>query len=210
MNKKNLILLYGRSNLNIVISLGTVALIVGSILIFNGILRILLPLVIFSLYILVSVMILLGKKGAKEILEEEEEDRLNKVEGVITRYRDMRDRIAFLRFGNEEVNKALEYFLLISGTYLNKCREIALYSPEANRKIEEVLEVCQIYLEEYDERLTEKRYGVKDKDHFTEYTARTVQAIRSAGDRIKERLETDLVGLTQKEKMEIIEEMNNE
>jgi hypothetical protein len=210
MNKKNLIFLYGRSNLNIILSLSTVVLIVCSILFFNGILRILMPLVIFSLYILVSIIILLGKKGAKEIISEEQEDRLNKVDRVITRYRDIRDRIAFLRIGDVEVSKALQYFLLVSGTYLNKCRELTLYSPAANQKISEVLEVCQIYLEEYDERLTEKRYGVKDTDNFKDYTARTVKAIKNAGECINEKLETDLAGLTQKEKMEIIEEMNNE
>ncbi|MBN1699607.1 MAG: hypothetical protein JW881_18955 [Spirochaetales bacterium] len=210
MNKKNLLLLYARSNLNIVLSLSTVVLIVVSISVFTGLLRIFMPLIIFFFYIFISFFILLGRRGAQEILSEADEDRRRHVGKVITRYREMRDRISFLRIGNEEIGKTLEYFLLVSGNYLNKCRELSTYSPQANAKIEEVLGVCQNYLEEYDQQLTGKRYGIEDNDNLDEYTAKTVDIIRKAGECIEENIEEELVGLTRKEKMEIIEEMNDE
>ncbi|MBN2536622.1 MAG: hypothetical protein JXB88_27310 [Spirochaetales bacterium] len=210
MNKSNPILYYGRSTLNIVLSLFTISLIIGSTLLFKGILKVIVPVGIFILYITATVIILFSKQGAKEILSEQEEDRVKKVNRVITRYREMRDRIAFLRIGDDEMRKAVEYFLLVSGNYFNKCRELLSYSPEANRKIEQVLEICQIYLEEYDDRLTEKRYGVKDKDHFDAYQQRTIKAIQDAADSIKKKMANDLSDLTREEKLEIIEEMNSD
>lgn len=210
MNKKNPILFYGRSTLNIVLSLLTIFLIIGSTLLFQGILKVIIPVGIFILYITTTIVILFSKKGAKEILNEQEEDRVKKMNKVITKYREMRDRIAFLRIGDDAVQNMVEYFLLVSGNYFNKCRELVSYSPEANRKIEQVMELCQIYLEEYDERLTEKRYGVKDKDHFDKYKQRTITAIQEAADCIKEKTENDLSDLTRQEKLEIIEEINSD
>lgn len=210
MNRKNLILFYGRSTLNIVLSLLTITLIIGSTLLFQGLLKVIVPVGIFIFYIVVTIVILFSKQGAKEILNEQEEDRVKKVNKVITQYREMRDRIAFLRIGDNEIQKAVEYFLLVSGNYFNKCRELVSYSPETNRTIEQVLEICQIYLEEYDERLTEKKYGVKDKDHFDKYKQRTITAIQNAADSIKTKIENDLSDLSRKEKLEIIEEMNSD
>jgi hypothetical protein len=185
-------------------------MIIGSTLLFQGLLKVVVPVGIFILYITTTFFILFSKRGAKEILNEQEEDRVKKISKVITRYREMRDRIAFLRVGDNEVRKAVEYFLLVSGNYFNKCRERVSYSPEANRKIEQVLELCQIYLEEYDERLTEKRYGVKDKDHFDSYKKRTITAIQDAADDIKKKIENDLSDLSREEKLEIIEEMDTD
>jgi hypothetical protein len=210
MNKKSPILLYGRSPLNIIISLTAIILIIGSTLFFKGIFKLIVSVIVFLIYIIATGIILFTRQGAKEIAGEMEEDRFKKVSQIITRYREMRDRIAFIRIGDAEIAKSLEYFLLISGNYLNKCRELNSYSPIANSKIEEVLEVCQIYLEEYDEQLIEKQYKVKDKDYFNQYKERAVKAIHDASDAIKEQMQKDFSGLTQKEKMEVIEEMNSE
>jgi hypothetical protein len=168
------------------------------------------PMGLFILYIVVTFIILSTKKGAKEIMNEQEEDRIKKINKIITRYREMRDRIAFLRIGDIDIRKAVEYFLLVSGNYFNKCREVVSYSPQVNRKIEEVLEICQIYLEEYDERLTESKYNVEDTDNFDSYKQRTITAIQNAADDIKKKIANDLSGLSREEKLEIIEEMNTD
>lgn len=210
MNKKSPILLYGRSTLNIILSLATVLLIVGSTLFSHGVCKVVLPLGFFLLYIGTTIGILLSKKGAKEILVEREEDRVQKVNKIITQYREMRDRISFLRIGDDDIRKAIEYFLLVSGNYFNKCRECISYSPEANRKVEEILELCQIYLEEYDELLTEEKYDANDKDQFNQYKERIIKAIREAAEVIKVKIKNDFSGLTREEKLEIIEQMNAE
>ncbi|MBN2444238.1 MAG: hypothetical protein JXJ04_22950 [Spirochaetales bacterium] len=210
MSKKNTILLYGRSTLNLIISIITVGLIASSMLLFKDAFRIIVPVVIFFSYLVITIKILSSKHGAKEILIEQEEDRINKVNKIITQYREMRDRIAFLRIGDEEVKKAINFFLLISGNYFNKCKELLTYSPEANRKIEEILELCQIYLEEYDEEITEIKFNMEDDDRVEQYKERTVKAIFDAAEIIKNKMKDDFSGITRSEKFEIIEEMNSE
>jgi len=210
MNKKNLILFYSRSTLNIILSVTTIILIAGSTLLLEGLFKALIPICLFILYIITTIIILTSRYGAKGILNEQEEDRVKKVKKIITQYREMRDRISFLRIGDEDLHKSIEYFLLVSGQYFNKCREVVSYSPEANRKIEEVLQVCQIYLEEYDERLIEKKYNVEDDENFMEYNERAINTIKDAAEIIKKKIKNDFSDLTSKEKFEIIEEMNKE
>jgi Ca2+/Na+ antiporter len=210
MMTKNTILLYGRSTLNIIISIVTVLLIVVATLFLHGFLKALVSLGIFLVYIVVTLVILLSKKGAREILEEYEENRGHTIDKVMTQYREIRDRIAFLRIGDKDISKALDYFLLVSGNYLNKCSELETYSPEANRNVEEVLEVCQLYLEEYDETLTEKHFNVEDTDPFTGYKERTIKAILQGAENIKMKMKKDFTTVTREEQLEIIEEMNKE
>jgi len=105
-----------------------------------------------------TVALFFSRRGAREIVAESDEGRRKMMQEKIRHFADVRERISVLRLGDERMAKAIEYFLLESGSYLQKCRELSLISPFANERIERVLEICQVYLGERDESATEKRY----------------------------------------------------
>lgn len=208
MAKKTRYLLYFRSNLNLAVAAAAAALVILAFLFAPpygpGVLA-----VAVSAYAVVTAFLLFSGKGAREIVGEEEEDRGKAVRAKTAHYAALRERLSVLRIGDEEVRKALEYFLLVSGEYLAACGELAGRSPAADAEIEKVLELCQIFLGEADESSTERRYEVKDGGEFQDYGRRTAAAIRESAAVVKKRTDTDLRGLTRGERMGIIEEMGD-
>lgn len=172
--------------------------------------QIFIPVSVLFTYLVVSVYFMSTKRGIKEIIKENEEDRIKETEEIIDEYDEMRNTVSYLRINDKDIKKAIEFFLLTSGKYLNKCRELKIYSPEANIKIEEVLKLCQIYLEELDETVTEEKYGIKENEDFSDYKKRIIDSIMGNSNIIKEKISMELSGLTRKEQMEIIEEMDND
>jgi hypothetical protein len=207
MKMKKLLHYYLRSKINIFLSLFFVAAAVTSGFFLQGLLRIVIPLGCVFTYIIASGLLLFSRRGAQEIVSVKDEDRLRRTEQTIARYENMRVRMSVLRVGDTDVRKAIEYFLLISGTYLEKCRELKSYSPAANHALEEALAVCQLYLEELDESSTEKRYAVHDKEDFTTYKQKTIKNIKALSQTIKEKMTQDLEGLSRQERFEVMEEL---
>jgi len=209
MKVKNPIILYFRSNLNISILVVSALFCILFYIILPDMLRIIVPASIIFLYLAVSIYFISTKSGVKEIIKENEEERLHKVEEIIKDYIDIRDTISYLRINDGDIRKVIEYFLLVSGNYLNKCKELNTYSPESNNQIQEALKICQIYLEELDETVTEEQYGIKDSEDFSDYKKRTINSITACSNTIKAKTQTELSGLTRSEQMEIIEEMDD-
>jgi hypothetical protein len=207
MKMKKLLHYYLRSKINIFLSLFFVAAAVTSGFFLQGLLRIVIPLGCVFTYIIASCLLLFSRRGAQEIVSVKDEDRLRRTEQTIARYENMRERMSVLRVGDTDVRKAIEYFLLISGTYLEKCRELKSYSPAANHALEEALAVCQLYLEELDESSTEKRYAVHDKEDFTTYKQKTIKNIKALSQTIKEKMTQDIEGLSRQERFEVMEEL---
>jgi hypothetical protein len=207
MKDKNLVFLYLKSNLNLVLMLVSAVLVFNILIFGRGLERLVLALGSVALYLVVSVILFFTKQGAKEIVNEQEKDRLIKVKEKILYYKQIRDRISFLRIGDEDVRSVIDFFLITIGNYLNKCSEVSSYSPQANRRIEEVLEVCQVYLEKLDQSSLDTRYKTENKE-FLDYKERTVNIVKDASSFIKEKMVGELIGLTQEEKVEIIEELN--
>jgi FlaA1/EpsC-like NDP-sugar epimerase len=209
MKKKDLLALYFKSTLNLVLLTGTVLSGIALYLLLNGWLKMILPLAVLFLYIAITVVLLLTRGGAGAILRTQHKAREEQYLALIAKYKQVRAQVSFLRIGSEPVNKAIQYFLQISGDYLHKCEELKTYSPEANHKMDEVYQVCQIFLEEKDESSTEKRYSIEDKNDFTDYETKTVETVTRAANLIKDKMNYELHELTRKEQMEIIEEMDN-
>lgn len=210
MDNKNPVKLYFKSTLNLALATATVLLAGAGFFFFAGFLKLILPLAVVVLYAVVTISILFSRRGATAILETSDKLRVEQLESQLEKYRKIREQISFLRIGSEPVNKAIQYLLQVSGDYLNKCAELKTYSPTANYKLEETLKMCQLFQEERDEASTEKRYQVEDKNDFTDYEARTATAITRAANIIKEQMNNELVELTRKEQMEIIDEMDKE
>jgi hypothetical protein len=209
MKEKSILIIYLKSNLNLVLMLVTLALLIITVIFGTGIERAYLSLGVLVLYAIVTTIIFFSKRGAKEIVGEQEKERIAKLKEKILYYKQMRDRISFLRIGDKDVKNTLDYFLVTVGNCLNKCSEVSSYSPEANRRIEEILDICQVYLEKLDQSSLDVRYKMEDKE-FADYKERTIASINDASNSIKNKITGELIGLTPEEKMEIIEEINKE
>jgi hypothetical protein len=208
MPPKNPFLLYLRSRLSAALALAGAALVSLSFLFLRG--RSLIPIFcIVIAYAVVTVILFFSRQGARAIVKEEEEDRQAKVRQKIAFMAELRERISVLRLGDESISRAIEYFLQESGSYLEKCRELASYSPLANERIQRVLEICQVFLGERDEEATGRRYGVPGSAdapnvETVEGFARDIQDCARV---IKERTVEDLLGGSGAERLEITKEL---
>jgi hypothetical protein len=209
MQRRNPIFIYLKTNLNLVLMLVSAVLVLNALIFGSGMTRVVLACGITLLYFVISAILFLSGRGAKEIVSEMEKERLTKVKEKIIHYKQLRDRISFLRIQDGEVRNATDYFLITIGNYLNKCSEVSSYSPQANARIEDVLETCQAYLERLDQASLEARYKTGEKE-FLDYKERTINIIKDASAFIKDRTATELDGLTQEEKVEIIEDVNKD
>lgn len=215
MPPKNPLLLYLRSRLSAVLASVTAALIVLSIVFLRD--RALAPaLILVAAYLGVTFAVFFSRRGAREIVQESEEDRLAGIRKKISSYEQLRERISVLRIGDEKVIKAIEYFLLESGAYLEKCRALSSYSPLANERIERVLEICQVYLGERDEESTERRYeepgnastpGGRSAEDPADVYARDIMECARV---IKERTVEDLLGVSDAQRLVIAKELEKD
>jgi hypothetical protein len=202
-------LLYLRSRLNIVIASVAAAAFLAFLLFFGPWGKIA-ALGVLAVYALATLLLFFSRRGASEVVAESEEDRLKMIGAKVDRYAAIRDRIAVLRIGEQSMREAVEYFLLVSGEYIQKCRELSSYSPEGNERIERALEICQVFLGELDESATGRRYGTIPQagDESAEsFAARSVQAMRECASVIKDRAVRDLEGLSGAERLAIMKEL---
>ncbi len=198
--------LYLRSRLNLGVSLAAAAAVLSAAVFFRRFLPVI-TLTIAAVYALATFLLFFSRGGARQIVEENEQDRMKKIRGKTEAIARVRDRLAVLRMKDEAMRKGLEFFLLASGAYIEKCRELGLYSPRANKRIEDAEEICQAFLSGMDEDSTEKRYDVTDGDSFKDLALRSVEALRQAAMDIKAWTEEDLVGSSEEDRLSIIEEL---
>ncbi len=158
-------------------------------------------------YAVATLLLFFSRRGAEQIVGETEQARRKKIREKIDAFARLRDRVSYLRIGDPEMQKAVEYFLLVSGSYIEKCRELDLYSAQANKRMEDVLEICQAYLGELDESSSERRYGVKDGESMEDFGRRSVEDIKEAATDIRDRIAEDLEGVSREDRLAIIEEI---
>ncbi len=206
MPVKRPFLLYLRSRLNLWVA-GAAALLIVISGLFLGPWALGGVLVAAAAYAVATLLLFFSRRGAEQIVGETEQARRKKIREKIGACAQLRDRVSYLRIGDPEMQKAVEYFLLVSGSYLEKCRELDLYSPQANKRMEDVLEICQGYLGELDESSSEKRYGVQDGESMEEFGRRSVDAIKEAAADIRDRITEDLEGVSREDRLAIIEEI---
>jgi hypothetical protein len=200
-------LLFLRSRLHLGLSIAAGCLIAGSLLFLRP--YALVPvLVVLAAYAGLTFALFFSRKGAAEVVAESDEDRRAAVKRKIDTLAQVRERISVLRLGNERVAKAIEYFLLESGSYLEKCRELGSYSPLANERIERTLEICQVFLGELDESSTGRRFGVAREGEAPGDPAEGfARDIIDCAEVIKQRVTEDLLGVSGKERLSIMKEL---
>jgi hypothetical protein len=199
-------LLYLRSRLNVIVTVASLVLLAAGLALFRGQL---IPVIgaVVALYAILTLLLFFSRRGAAQVVAEADEDRAASIRAKLDEAAAIRQRIAVLRLGDEDVRLAVENLLLVSGQYLEKARASGSWSPQANDRIRQALEVCQIYLGEKDETSTEKRYGTADGDEDADVRGRSIAAIREGAAAIRKHTLDDLVGLDGTEKLGIIEEM---
>jgi hypothetical protein len=199
-------LLYLRSRLNLGLSIAGACLIVLSLLLLRPYAAIPVLLIVVT-YIVLTAALFFSRRGAREVVSESEEDRLKMVRQKIAGFEAIRERISVLRIGDERMARAIEYFLQESGSYLEKCRELSLYSPLANERIERVLEICQVFLGERDEEATGKRYGMQKPGEDGDPAEGLARDIMECAAVVKDRTTEDLLGLSGEERLSIMKEL---
>jgi len=175
--------------------------------------RSLVPIIVIVLaYAALTFVIFFSRRGAAEIVKEDQEDRTTKIRSRIDRAAQTRERIAVLRLGEERIGTAIEYFLQESGSYLEKCRELSTYSPLANERIERVMEICQVFLGECDEESTGRRYGVPGSPNAPARDAAEAFArdIIECARVIKQRTVEDLLGTSDAERLAIAKKLEED
>ena len=206
MAVKNPFLLYLRSRLNVIVAVASLAVAVAGLAFLRG-----QAIAAIGgaavLYALVTAILFFSRRGAAEVVAEADEDRAAAIRKKLDEAAAIRGRLAVLRLGDEELRLSVENLLLVSGQYLEKARASGTWSPHANDRIRQALEVCQIYLGEKDESSTEKRYGTADGDEGAAVRGRSIAAIRECAAAIRTHTLNDLAGLDGTERLGIIEEM---
>ncbi len=199
-------LLYLRSRLNVAVVLVSLAALAAGLAFFRGNA---LPVLgtVAALYAAATALLFLSRRGAGAVVAEADRDRAAADRKKIDEAAAVRQRIAVLRLGDEELRLTVENFLLVSGQYLEKARAAGAWSPQAHDRIRQVLEICQVWLGEKDESSTEKRYGTPDGDENADVHGRSIAAIRECAAAIRKDTLNDLAGLDGTEKLGIIEEM---
>lgn len=205
MAVKKPFLLYLRSRLNVAVLVASLAIAVAALALLRG--RALAAVGgAAALYAALTAILFFSRRGAAAVVAEADQDRAASVRRKLDEAAAIRDRIAVLRLGDEELRRAVENLLLVSGQYLEKARSSGTWSPHANDRIRQALEVCQIYLGEKDESSTEKRYGTADGDENADVRGRSIAAIRDCAAAIRRHTVSELAGLDGTERLGVIEE----
>jgi hypothetical protein len=198
-------LLYLRSRLHLAIAASAAGLVLLSALFLRP--YALVPiLVILVIYAVLTGALFFTRRGAREVVAESDVDRLKMVRQKITKYEQIRERVSVLRLGSDEMARAVELFLQESGSYLEKCRELNAYSPLANERIERALEICQVFLGERDEAATGRRYGAPGTPDGAPAESLSKDIVECAAV-IKQRTTEDLLGMSGKERLQIMKEL---
>jgi len=132
-----------------------------------------------------AVLLFLSRRGAAEIVHERDEDIDREQERRLADAARQRDCIARLRVADRDVAGAVEEFLLLSGQFLEACREQRRYVPQGAHEIELVLESCDSYLRGLDEASIRRRYGDEPEDTGKGIEARTRELIAACSARIR-------------------------
>lgn len=174
---------YLRSKTNLVVaSCGAIALVICLLLrtsIFG-------PIGVAVSYTVLSVAITFSRRGAKEIVQERDEQRIRSGREKMTAAADLRDCISRIRFADYDVKKAVEHYLLVSAQVLESARCHDYYHPEIPESINQVYDACGAYLRSLDEHSSATRYDSSEPTDPRSLASRLIELILAASRRLDE------------------------
>jgi hypothetical protein len=205
--------LYLRSRLNLGVSVAAGCLFVLALVFLRP--HAFLPaLLIVVGYAAVTGLLFFSRAGAREVVAESDQDSAARTKAKIDAVAAVRERIAVLRIGDEKVALAVEFFLQEAGAYLDECRRLSTYSPLANDRVNRVLDICQVFLNERDQDATARRYqtvteaGSETPAPKPADTAESLaKDIRECAAFVRARITEDLLGTSGSDRLAIMKEL---
>jgi hypothetical protein len=187
MELKRAIFLFLRSNTHLAVLIVYICSLLASVFLTQGGA---VPAVLTVGYLTAATVLFFTRRGAQEIVHEQEEDRNRAISEKIEKAQETRGRLSYLRIPDEDVKNAIEAFLLVSGEYLEACRSKGTYLPQGFHEIEKTFETCESYYQAIDDISSSSRYRFDDKKQ-TEAEAEgvkntTLELIRSSTDRLRQ------------------------
>jgi len=87
-------------------------------------------------------------------------------------------RLASMRLGQADLASARDLLVLEAGRFIEGCRRVGSYDPEAVAAVQDSLTLVDAWLREADESSIEKRFDLPDANPFPEAVAATAKALR--------------------------------
>jgi len=157
-------------------------------------------------YAAVTALLFFSRAGVRQVATEIDQDMTSHARQKIDAVAAVRQQVAVLRIGDEQVAGAVEYFLQESGAYLEECRRLSTYSPVANDRISRVLDICQVFLDERDQGATARRYQTGAAP-APDTPASLAAEIRECATVIRARITEDLQGTSGSDRLKIVKEL---
>jgi hypothetical protein len=205
MKIKKAILLYARSRLNGYITLIYLAVFLVSLLAAAGALFLLL---ITCAYLAISGYVLFSRRGADAIVFEKNQDIDHETAAKLKDAEKTRKRISVLRVRDDEVRKALELFLLVSGDLIEASVRESKYLPQLKAELDDVLSACTFYMQGLDSVSTTRRYKSDTDVTKEEIKMKTIQLIRRSALQLKDLHQAELPDIDESRTPDVIDEVD--
>lgn len=147
---------YLASKTNLVVGSVCGAVLLGGVLFASGAL---IPIAAAAAYVAVSTVLLFTRKGAEEIVTERDRESISANREKLADAGRLRQKLAVLRISDAAVARALEHYLLVSGSVLSKADSSGWYHPAITDNLDTVYKACGAFLTSIDEASSEKRYS---------------------------------------------------
>jgi len=156
-------------------------------------------LLIAPLFVLVTggelALVLLSKRGARAILNEQERERKEHDADRLEETARLRKRLALLRVENSEVKAAIERFVFAAGMYLESCAKGNARDPLVEEAVQDAAETVDGYLHLTDAGRIGARIGDESEKTPQDLERKTVLSLDASTRLIGEKLALPFGGI---------------
>lgn len=175
---------YARSNTNIILS-GILLGIIAVTVIFK--LPVTVPVIAGFIYIAAGTVIFFSRRGAREIVNEKEEDRAEQNQRKIAEAEELLEKLTALRIPPGAVKDRTSYLLVHAGRSLAHQKRQNVFLPKTAAALDNTVKAIGSYLNELDSISLERRYGSEVSDESgNRIEQRTAAYIQKQTEFIKE------------------------
>lgn len=205
MKIKKALLLYARSRINGYITISYIVIFAVSLLTTTGALF---PLLITCAYLIISGYVFFSRRGAAAIVFEKDQDIDRATSAKLKEAEETRRRISFLRVRDDEVRKALELFLLVSGELIEASVREKKYLPQSKAELDDVLSACTFYMHGLNSASSSRRYDSGKDVKKEEIKTKTIELIRKSALQLKDLHLAELPDIDESRTPDIIDEVD--
>jgi hypothetical protein len=191
MDIRKAVILYLRSNTNLVLAAAAICGIAAAVI---AVAPPLVPAAIAAAYLVVSTGILFSKRGAEEIVKEQEEIHTLTAVERIQSAKKTRDRLAYLRIADPFVKKELDYFVLIAGQIIEESEAQRRFHPAIAGELGDVMTACNRYLKTADSLALQDRYETGKTTKRDATAVKTAEFIKRSAQQLLELKRSEFPG----------------